>query len=207
MSKYTTQLRYFCESLAGLDESAGENDVETIIENAAPKIFNFDFPIHKEEHRLELEKNILRSYYTREIGAETFGLWKLWLQNTLLLIMPRYNELYRIAELAKGVNPFDRETVNETKNVSRHDEGTNGNVRKDSDTPRGELDGVFANKYLSYAQQTDGTVKADGTENTVYNRTVKHGDVADVMKRYKENVYNVDMMIIDELKPLFIGLW
>lgn len=207
MSKYTTQLRYICETLAGLDESKGENDVESIIETAAPKIFNFSFPIHEESHRLELEKNILRHYYMREIAAETVGSWKLWLHDTMVLIMPKYNELYRIAALAKNVNPFDRETVNETRNITRHDEGTNGNIRKDSDTPRGELNGVLSNKYLSYAQQTDGTVEADGTENTVYNKTVKHGDAADVLKRYKENVYNVDMMIIDELKPLFIGLW
>ena len=39
MSKYTTELRFICESLAGLTESKGYDDVNNIIEAAAPKIF------------------------------------------------------------------------------------------------------------------------------------------------------------------------
>ena len=39
MSKYTTQLRFICETLAGLDESAGYTDVPTIIETARPQLF------------------------------------------------------------------------------------------------------------------------------------------------------------------------
>ena len=39
MSKYTTELRFICESLAGLTESQGYDQVNWIIEQAAPKIF------------------------------------------------------------------------------------------------------------------------------------------------------------------------
>ena len=34
MSKYTTELRYICESLSGLDESKGYSDIDTIIANS-----------------------------------------------------------------------------------------------------------------------------------------------------------------------------
>lgn len=207
MSKYTTQLRYICESLAGREESAGFNDVESIIETAAPLIFDFDFPMQIPEHKTELIHAIIRHYYTREIGAESYGLWKLWLKDTMLLIMPKYNELYRIAELAKTINPFIKESETETRNVTRHDEGNNNGIRTDSDTPRGALTGVIDDKYLSYAQQNKNDMETDGTENVVANREVKHYDAADILRRYRENVYNIDMMIIDELKPLFIGLW
>lgn len=207
MSKYTTELRYICETLAGYDESKGFANVDEIITLAAPKIFNFPFPIHNEEHRLELEKKILLHYYTREIGAETFGLWQLWLYATMSDIMPKYNELYRVAEMAKNLNPFDNDRVTETRDTTRHDEGTNGNKRKDSDTPRGELDGIEGNKYLSFAQIVDGEVETDGTENVEYSKTARHGDIIDTMEKYNTNIYNIDMMIIDELKPLFMGIW
>lgn len=107
MSKYTTEVRYICETSAGLSESKGYNDIESIIATAAPIIFGDNntanpathkFPIYDENHRLELETKILRHYYTREICEETVGLWKLRLIDKLNLIMPYYNKLYESAE-------------------------------------------------------------------------------------------------------------
>ena len=94
MSKYTTEVRYICENAAGLTESAGFNSIDSILTEAAPIVFNFDFPIWDENYRLTLEKKILRHYYTREISAETVGLWKLWLEDKLNIIMSYYNKLY-----------------------------------------------------------------------------------------------------------------
>lgn len=94
MSKYTTEVRYICEEAAGLQDSVGYNNIESVITTAAPVIFDFDFPIFDEAYRLPLEKTILRHYYTREIGEETVGLWKLRLWDRLSLIMPYYNKLY-----------------------------------------------------------------------------------------------------------------
>ena len=94
MSKYTTEVRFICETEAGYTESKGFNSIDNILDIAAPKIFNFDFPIFDENYRLPLEKKILRHYYTREISEETVGLWKLRLQDRLCMIMPYYNKLY-----------------------------------------------------------------------------------------------------------------
>ena len=82
MSKYTTQVRFICESLAGYDESQGYDEVDSIVETAAPQIFE-EYPIFDEAYRLPLNKKILRHFYTREICAETVGLWKLWLNNKM----------------------------------------------------------------------------------------------------------------------------
>jgi len=111
MSSYTTQLRYICESLSGLDESLGLADADDIIAKARPKIFNFDYPIYDETHREELETKIISHYYTREIGMETYGLWKLRLKNKMNEIMPYYNQLYMTASLE--YSPID--DVNYTK--------------------------------------------------------------------------------------------
>lgn len=95
MSKYTTEVRFICENAYGLTESAGFSRIDDILQDVAPKIFDFDFPMFDEEYRIPLEVKILRTYYTREICEETVGLWKLRLQNKLCNIMPYYNQLYK----------------------------------------------------------------------------------------------------------------
>ena len=62
MSKYTTEVRFICETLAGYDESQGYNKVEDIIADARPKIFDFDFPIFDESYRNVLETKIIKHY-------------------------------------------------------------------------------------------------------------------------------------------------
>ena len=95
MSKYTTQVRFICETAAGLSESEGQTSVKQIIAAAIPSVFDFDFPIFDESYRNVLETKILKHYYTREIGLETVGLWKLKLDTKLNEIMPFYNQLYK----------------------------------------------------------------------------------------------------------------
>ena len=95
MSKFTTQVRNICESYAGLLEHSGADSVDSIIEQARAKVFNFEYPIFDEAYRPVLETKILKHYYTREIGAETVGLWKMWLNTRLNEIMGYYNEMYK----------------------------------------------------------------------------------------------------------------
>lgn len=104
MSKYTTEVRYICEKAAGLDDSVGYNDVDSVIESAIPSVFNFDFPIFDDDYKNVICAKILRHYYTREIGFETVGLWKLKLETKLTEIMPYFNQLYK-SELLK-FNPL-----------------------------------------------------------------------------------------------------
>ena len=94
MSKYTTEVRYICETYAGHTESQDYGKVDEIIANSVKKIFDFDFPIFDESYRNVLETKIIRHYYTREIGLETVGLWKHFLNMRLNEIMPYYNKLY-----------------------------------------------------------------------------------------------------------------
>lgn len=93
MSFYTTELRNICQSLIGITDEQGYPPVQSICEQAAPLIFE-KFPIFDESYRLPLEVKILRHYYMREIAQETFGLWKLYLNNRMNEIMPYYNQLY-----------------------------------------------------------------------------------------------------------------
>ena len=127
MSKYTTEVRYICETAAGYNKSQDRPKVKDIIIASAPKIFDFDFPIFDEAYRLPLEIKILRHYYTREICAETVGLWKLWLEDKLNLIMPYYNKMYE-SELLE-FNPFH--DVDLTRDHTKDNEGEGENQQAD----------------------------------------------------------------------------
>lgn len=122
MSKYTTEVRYICEHLSGLDESKGYHDVATIIANSRNKIFDFPYPIFDENYRSVLETKILKHFYTREIGDETVGLWKLRLDTKLNEIMPYYNKLYE-SELI-SFDPL-RTTDMQTNNARNSEVGKN----------------------------------------------------------------------------------
>lgn len=130
MSKYTTELRYICEAEAGLRESVGYSKIKDVIAKAIPKIFDFDFPIFDENYRNVLETKILKHYYTREIGLETYGLWKLKLDTKLNEIMPFYNQLYKSALLE--FNPLYE--VDYIKTGNRDSNGTRDNTENNSET-------------------------------------------------------------------------
>lgn len=104
MAFFTVQVKTICESLCGYEEPQGYENVERILDESVPKLFDFYFPIWDEEYRPILCKKILKHYYMKEIGAETPGLWKLWLDETLNRIMPYYNQLYKTTTY--DFNPF-----------------------------------------------------------------------------------------------------
>lgn len=142
MSNYTTEVRFICENSAGLSESEGADNVDSILDKCWNKVFNFDFPIFDENYRQVLCRKILKHYYTREIAHETVGRWKLALNAKLNEIMPYYNQLYK-SELLE-FNPFydvdltrSREgsgTSNRTSNNTETNSGTSKNVSSGSGT-------------------------------------------------------------------------
>lgn len=271
MSKYTTELRFICEHEAGFTESQGYSHIEEILTLSAPKIFDFSFPIFDENYRNVLERKILRHYYTREICAETVGLWKHYLSTRMNEIMPYYNKLYEtelldfnplfdvdltidhtftnikdgtengtdkmggtVADVTHHLNTLEDSTV---KDATTEEHTTD----KYSDTPQGALTGVMNDSYLTNARKIDSTTDIDdtttydrtdtydGTNTRTYNTTDttdktnrldttedylehirgKRGSFsyAKMIEEYRDVLLNIDMMIIDELKDLFFGLW
>ena len=159
MSKYTTEVRYICEHFSGLSESAGYNDVEQVIKNCLTKIFDFNFPIFDESYRQVLETKILRHYYTREIGLETVGLWKLKLNTKLNEIMPFYNQLYK-SELIEFNPLYDVELTRERKI-----EGTGTKDTENGESRDGE-------NHANTSQSNTNMVTENGVDDSTVNRTV-----------------------------------
>ena len=157
MSKYTTQVRFICETEAGLTESVGFSGINEVIQKSIPKVFNFDFPIYDESYRNVLCGKILKHYYTREIGAETVGLWKLWLDTRLNEIMPYYNQLYKSAMIE--FNPmYDIELT------TTHTRDNTGHTETDENVANTNAGSGSQNKTGDVSSVNEQTAKIVGTD-------------------------------------------
>lgn len=193
MSKYTTEVRFICEQKAGLTESTGANDVDSIIAKAWNKIFTTKCSFFDEQYRSILCSKILKHYYLREIGCETVGIWMLWVNTKLEEVMPYYNKLYESAQLE--FNPFNdvdltrqhktdyegktETSDNGTRKTEGNDNTTNNSTVYDlySDTPQGALTGVDNENYLTNARKntSNGTVNSKTTGNETLSTTGTSG--------------------------------
>lgn len=208
MSKYTTEVRFICESKSGLSESKGFGSVDEVLNSSWDKIFTSKVSFFDEEYRGVLCKKILKHYYLREIGCETVGIWLLWMNTKLEEIMPYYNKLYE-SELIKFNPMYDvdwnrkgNKTGNESGSGSRStsgnnsgtntQSGTSSNTRKDlySDTPQGALTGVESETYLTNARKVSdsGETGVNGSTSGSYEDSESSSNKVDTTEDYVESV-------------------
>ena len=150
MSKYTTEVRFICESKSGLENISGADNVDEVIAGAWNKIFTSKAPFFDESYRSVLCQKILKHYYLREICCETVGIWKLWMNERLETIMPYYNQLYE-SELIKF------EPLNDVNLTRKHDRTVDGTEERNGET----------------SDTANGTreITNNGTKNTTNNGT------------------------------------
>lgn len=192
MSKYTTEVRFICETAAGLETSQGYTSVNKIIEKALPTVFDFSFPIFDENYRSVLETKILKHYYTREIGLESVGLWKLKLETKLNEIMPFYNQLYK-SELLEFNPLYDVDLtrdhkLNKTENTKQTgteevDSTKNGSVTEETNT---EENGNQNSTSDTNINNTTGST----SEETAGNTKTHYDKYSDTPQGSLQNVQN-----------------
>lgn len=235
MSKYTTEVRYICEHDAGLVESKGANDIDTILNNSWDKIFTTNCTFFDETYKPILCKKILKHYYTREIGAETVGLWKMWINRKLEEIMPYYNQLYASTVLEFNplydldINTTHTKNNNGTTSGTRTGSGTTGgslnshSLELYSDTPQGGVTNLQNQSYLTNATDVNRNDTTTGTYNDsetssgtnadtetyterVYGKQGS-GTYSKMLQEFRETFLNIDMQIIEEFGDCFLNLW
>lgn len=129
MSKYTTTIRNWCEAKYHEQESSLESpSVETVIRYARPFMFDFIYPIFDIRYQEQIESNIIRHFYFREIGFETFGMFKVKLHDRMVTVMPAINEMFE-ATLIDGNKIFDFSDGGEKRN---YEEDTTGESSKET---------------------------------------------------------------------------
>lgn len=174
MSKYTTEVRCICETYAGLNESEGYNHINDIITKSMDKVFDFEYPIFDNAYKNVLQRKILKHYYTREIGLETVGLWKHFLDMRMNEIMPYYNKLYE-SELLKFNPLYDVDltkdhsgTGSETGSETAHKTDTSSTTSHNTanKTSNTEAENVKEIEYEEHGTSADtGTIQDAGSKN------------------------------------------
>lgn len=208
----------------------------TTIRNLMDNNFDFglkDYPIFDEEYRTVLNNKILMHYYMDEIGFETAGLFKVYLNNKMNEIMPYYNELYKkqkdlLLNFDKTTNLTETFTRDNTTDTNTKSNSTSSNTASGSsknvyqDTPMGsitqqDIDNYdhASNQEFNKNQNTSNIVdnsnltgKATSLENYIRTKTGNNGRLygIEILKMIKNNYMNIDEMIINELQDLFMGI-
>ena len=199
---------------------------------------NFDFqmtsyPIFDENYRNTLNHNILYHYYEEEIGQETASLFRLFLNQRLNEIMPKYNELYKAQKnlvdnnlLLNNTNLEERLAGSNTTQTSSASQSTNNgssnNKNLFQDTPQGNISSQDINAQNVYAtnisldsSQTANTINdvtnASGNGTNSYVKTIIGNNGGkyniDILNDITNNFMNIDLMIINELRDLFMGIY
>lgn len=182
------------------------------------------YPIFDENYRETLNNKILYHYYESEIGFETPQLFKFYLNNKMNEIMSYYNELYKAQKDLLNKNSL-LDNMNYTEefkrdSVANSDTTSNGNSKNTSllqNTPQGRISMVDIENQTWATNLSQGKVDSydisnstsTGTENYIKrisgNNGSKYG--IEVLNEIKNNLLNIDMLIINELEDLFMGIF
>ena len=205
----------------------------TTIKNLIDNNFDFQmtsYPIFDESYRTTLNQKILNHYYENEIGFETASLFRFYLNNKLNEIMPYYNDLYNIQKevlknATNNVNlteTFTRDTTtNTTSNSRSNNSGTNNSKNVFLDTPQGNTykgtidstnyaTNVTWNKNDTTNAITDNSSSmGNGNENYIKKIIGNNGNKysIEILEQIKNNLMNIDLMIINDLNDLFMGIY
>lgn len=224
MSKYTTEVRWIVETKAkeALGNSYSASNINTNILAVIDDIFDTE----TQESLAPLEatlrprvfKLILRHYYTREICAETVGLWKLWINSRLQEVLPYFGRLYDIQAKLFLTDPLKDVDYTKTHDGSESEDGTHSressenseggetsrenitdtkttvgdNWEKYSDTPQGSLNNVDEMAYLTNATKTDTSLTETDTKSdniTKTNTNERTGEESGSTHREGENEF------------------
>jgi hypothetical protein len=132
MSSYTIQLRSYVDEL---NIEAGITNVQDKIENARTQIFDFDYPIFDNAYKPIFERHFIRNFFMREIGFETEGLFKFYLENWLTVNMPYWNKMFESELLI--YDPLKNSVMDVThtkKNDGSLNSKNDGTTKSDSTT-------------------------------------------------------------------------
>lgn len=187
-----------------------------------------DYPIFDEAYRATLNAKIINHYYFREIGSETAGQFKFYLNRTLDEVMPYYNQLYLSAALT--FNPLHNFNLTETSSresagaAETTDDTATANEQTaktvESDMPQSLIAAanLDANLYASKGSRVEAdnagtdhrTQIANNRGLETYARTLSgYSGVmpAEALEAFRRSMLNIDMQVIEALNDCFMGVY
>lgn len=229
MAKYSITLQELCTDYYSREEIENWFKNYDISHYLTPEQIN---QIQKFDvwNKNRLASKIVDHYYTREIGFETPELFKHYAKVFMQEIME--SKFQKIYTLFLEYDPLS--SVDYVEEYTREIEGSSnaqGNSTSNSnssglginnDTPQTNITKQDLNTgaYASNVNQTENSINdntltnSSGSSNTIerYTHSMK-GDNGVIVtneyliREYRENIIAVDKEIIDELNPLFMGLY
>lgn len=195
------------------------------IKNLMDNNFNFglnDYPIWNESYRSTLNQKILYHYYENEIGFETANLFKFYLNNKMREIMPYYNKMYNSVENAI-TNVMANVDLRETSDrLNNNEVNTTSQSNSDSkslfqDTPQGKINFTklenqqWATNYTNNTNELNDNSSSHGENSENFERHIigNNGKKYNVelLKDIQNNLFDIDMLIINQLNDLFMGIY
>lgn len=181
------------------------------------------YPIFDETYRDALNRKIIRHYWNREIGHETVDLFTYQLESKMNEIMPLWNQHYVLSLLKvdplstismRSLTDMDSTATNKGTSESDSDSGAKSRAVA-SETPQTQLsdnqdyataiqDNVSETTAKSKATEDSSTLQKGTNDNHV---TGYQGHAPGLILAARQALVNVDMMVIDDLKELFMLIW
>lgn len=190
-----------------------------------------EYPIFDETYRVSLNKKIVNHFYNREIGTETIDMFVFMMQRKMNEIMPLYNQLYLSTKLEldplNSMNTTTTSTTDQTGTESQKQSGTTDNtgdtsaksrttnavypqvhLQTDQDYATNGVD-VVSDSTTTNNSKTDADVLTNrsDTGNVTSNTKGFLGSQSDLLTKYRSTMINIDLMVLDELEPLFMQIW
>lgn len=224
MSKYRVQLRWLVEQWLA---DKGAANIEANWPLAYEQLGLADYPIFDEAYRPTLNDKIIRHYYMYEIGAETPGLFRLFVRDTMHLIMPYYNQMYESLGVAAKILPLVDHTRTITEDATgtaqsdANTDSTSASTGQDvfSDTPQSalNLENIKDGKYATTADFTNastsdtGKSSSTGTYDNKLSRTETGHDKAEseLLLIWRDTFVNIDRDVVEDkaLRECFMTIW
>ena len=198
-------------------------DLYTLLQDDNFKLFDFDYDFYSDEAKDDFEQKFINRYMFDEIGFETVMRFKHFLKEKLNRIAPYYKQVYqtelrcleddidfmlnkdlRETETIKGTNTSNSKTKANSSTLNKESYLDNGNASLD--LTKGNMTGISS---------SDGKGNTDSSqtgENEQVRTYLSQGNIgitssAELLQKWRDVLINIDEMIIEECRDLFMMIY
>lgn len=210
MSKYTTNFRYLING-----GFVTREEIENVF-----KSYNLSDYLTAEEIEVintrgtwtpdKLATKIVDHYYLKDIGFETYAMFKHYAIIQMKEIME--SKLPLIYSSAIKYDPLVNVDYTESYNSHSESSSNGSGLAVNSDTPQGQInkESILNGAYASSTGATESV--ASGNDDSNYTKHIKGNSgvsatAQKMVELYRNNIRAIDLEIIKELNDLFIGLF
>ena len=198
-------------------------DLFTLLQDEKFKLFDFNYNFYDEQHKQEFEEKFINYYMFNEIGFETVMRFKHFLKEKLNRIAPYYKQLYqtelrcmkddidfmlnkdlRETETIKGNNKSSNTTNANSSTLNKESYLDNGNASLD--LSEGNMTGISSSEGngITNSSQEDSN---DQTRTLLSQGNIGITSSAELLEKWRSVLINIDEMIIEECRDLFMMIY